>query len=164
MSPLVHLVVMSLFALGQLEAASTDFAIDLHVKLAKQTKKIAGGEITIGSRPKSRAVIEGMAGKDLTVSWSVRNSSKLTMFKDVTVHFFAVKIGKAGQQEVPRLDKNVPAESALSMDFKPKDKSEGELTFAIEKPGTYLLRIETLGAAQGGKIQEYFAALDLVIK
>jgi hypothetical protein len=50
------------------------------------------------------------------------------------------------------------------MDFKPKDKTEGELSFTVEKPGVYLLRLETMGASAGIEGSEYFAALNLVVR
>ena len=65
---------------------------------------------------------------------------------------------------MPKLDKGVIAESALSMDFGPKDKSEGELSFTIDKPGCYLLRLETIGATAGPAGHEDFAALDVEVR
>ena len=50
------------------------------------------------------------------------------------------------------------------MDFEPDDRSHGDTTFQIDTPGTYLLRLETIGAAAGEGGREYFAALDLVVK
>jgi hypothetical protein len=58
----------------------------------------------------------------------------------------------------------VAAESALTMDFNPKDATRGELSFTLERPGFYLLRLETIGAAVGADGQEYFAALDLEVE
>ena len=69
-----------------------------------------------------------------------------------------------GQAALPDLNKDVAAESALTMDFKPKDKTEGELTFTIEAAGNYLLRLETVKTAVGDDGHEHFAALDIVVK
>jgi hypothetical protein len=49
------------------------------------------------------------------------------------------------------------------MDFKPSDRTEGEITLVVAKPGCYLLRVETKGAA-GKDGHEQFAALDLVVR
>ena len=65
---------------------------------------------------------------------------------------------------MPKLNKDVVAETAMTMDFKPKDKAKGEVTVEIDKPGAYLVRIETIGAASGANLHEHFAALDLVIE
>ena len=92
------------------------------------------------------------------------NSDPKAQYKDVTVHFFAVKEEKAGQPDVPKLSKGVAAESALSMDFAPKDKCEGEMNLTIDKAGCYLFRVETIGAARGLEGREYFAALDVQVR
>ena len=50
------------------------------------------------------------------------------------------------------------------MDFGPGDKNEGELSFTLEKPGSYLFRVETIGAAAGPAGHEDFTALDVQAK
>ena len=50
------------------------------------------------------------------------------------------------------------------MDFGPKDKNEGELSFIIDDPGCYLLRLETIGATAGRAGHENFAALDVKVR
>lgn len=140
------------------------FAIDLEAKTPTAGKTAHADVVALGVKPKERGVLEAKAGQRLTVKWTLRNVDPKMTFKDVTVHFFAVKEEKAGQVAVPKLDRDVAAESALSMDFKPKDSNEGELSFTIDKPGVYLLRVETLDAAQGEDGREYFAALDLVVR
>ncbi len=92
----------------------------------------------------------------------MRNTDKATV-KDVLVHCFVVKIDKADQQEVPKLTKGVVVESALTMDFKTQDKTEGEISFTPPNPGRYLLRLELKNAgAKDGR--EPFAALELLIR
>ena len=56
------------------------------------------------------------------------------------------------------------AETALTMDFQPKDQTKGELTFTLDQPGLYLLHLETIGAAVGAEGHEHFAALDLSVQ
>src|SRR5436309_3191821 len=81
--------------------------------------------------------------------------------RNVIVHVVTVKQERLGQLNVPKLDKGVVAESALTIDFNPKESARGRLRFALETPGIYLVRLETIGVA-GAEGQEYFAALDLV--
>jgi hypothetical protein len=158
------LVCAGMFAPTGARAEDLAFAIDLEVKTATASKTAHADVVALGVKPKERGVLEAKAGQRLTVKWTLRNTDPKVTFKDVTVHFFAVKEEKAGQLAVPKLDRDVAAESALSMDFKPKDANEGELSFTIDKPGVYLLRVETLDAAQGEDGREYFAALDLVVR
>ena len=147
-----------------LAARADEFAIDLEARADKASKAAHAEKVALGTTPKQRPVLEARAGQRVTVKWTLSSTDPKTTYKDVTVHFFAVKEEKAGQQTVPRLDKDVAVETALSMDFKPKDSNEGELSFPLDKPGVYLLRVETLDAAQGEDGREYFAALDLVVR
>jgi hypothetical protein len=140
------------------------FTMDLEVCFAKTTKKAQTDKAALGVKPQPRGVLEVEACKPVTVKWTVTNSDKKHTAKNVLIHFFVVKEDKIGQPSVPKLDKDVPVESALTMDFKPKDKTDGELTFEITTPGCYLLRLETIGAAVGVDGHENFAALDLVVK
>jgi hypothetical protein len=145
-------------------ARADNLTIDLKVKAGTTTKK-AESEITaVGVKPKARSVLEATAGKTVSVTYSVTSTANKDTTKDVTVHFFVVKIDKVGQTTVPKLDKDVAAESALTMDFAPKDVAKGEMSLKIEKPGVYLLRVETIGAAVGVDGHEHFAAMDLVVK
>jgi hypothetical protein len=149
---------------GALAVRADEFAIDLEARADKASKAAHAEKVALGTTPKQRPVLEARAGQRVTVKWTLRSTDPKTTYKDVTVHFFAVKEEKAGQQTVPRLDKDVAVETALSMDFKPKDATDGELSFTIDKPGSYLLRLETIGAAVGVEGHEHFAALDLVVR
>ncbi len=144
--------------------AAEPFAIDLEVSSGKASKTAHAESAAPGSKHEERAVLEIAAGQRVTVKWKLSGTDPKATIKDVTVHFFAVKEEKAGQQTVPKLDKGVVAESALSMDFGPKDKNEGELTFTIDKAGCYLLRLETVGATAGPAGHENFAALDVKVR
>src|SRR6266851_3964500 len=157
---------LGLFLLGSsLSRARADHLnIELSVQASTKTKAAEADIAAIGAKPKARGVLEVGSGKTLTVKYFVTSIAKNGMAKDVVIHFFVVKIDKVGQTAVPKLDKDVAAESALTMDFKPKDTAKGEMSFTIEKPGVYLLRLETIGSAQGVDGHEHFAALDLVVK
>jgi hypothetical protein len=137
------------------------FAIDFTVG-AGQARQTAHAESAAPlATPKERGALEVKAGERITVQWKLSGTDPKGVLKDITVHFFAVKEEKAGQRPVPKLDKGVIAESALSMDFGPKDNNEGKLSFSIDQPGCYLLRLETIGASAGPAGHEDFAALDV---
>jgi hypothetical protein len=156
---------LGLVAFGGLIAstatAAEPFAIDLIIRSGKASKTAHAESAAPLARSKERDVLEVKAGERITVQWKLNGTDPKGTLKDVTVHFFAVKEEKVSQQSVPKLDKGVVAESALSMDFGPKDKNEGELNFTIDKPGCYLLRLETIGATAGPVGHEDFAALDV---
>jgi hypothetical protein len=146
------------------QARADGFVIDLEVKAAK-VRKTAHEEMANASRkPSARIALNAKAGDSIMVHWKMSHPGPNDTAKDVLVHFFVVRETQAGQQAVPKLDKGVIVESALTMDFKPRDKTEGDMVFAIPKWGCYLIRLETVGAAHGIDEHEQFAALDLVVQ
>jgi hypothetical protein len=145
-------------------ARADHFSIDLEAKAGDVSKSAKMDTAALGVKPRARGVLEARAGKPITVKWTVASTAKKGEVKDALIHFFVVKEEKAGQVAVPKLDKEVVVENALTMDFKPKDKTEGELTFQIDAPGNYLLRLETKETTSGIDGHEHFAALDVVVK
>src|SRR5205807_9949384 len=136
---------LGLVALGGLivpaGARADHFAIDLEARTAKASRTAHAEKVAVGARPKSRGVLELKAGDRVTVKWKLTSTDPKDVAKDVVVHLFIVKEETAGQQAVPRLDRDVLAETAMTMDFKPKDQAEGELTVPIAKAGCYRLRL-----------------------
>jgi hypothetical protein len=145
-------------------ARAHHFTIDLDVVAGNARKTAHAEEMGLGTKAKVRAVVAIKAGTTIKIKWKLSNSDAKTTYKDVLVHFFVVKVPMLGQAAVPKLDKGVLAESALTMDFKPNDKSEGGLSLMIPEAGSYLLRLETIGAAVGKDGHEHFAALDLDVQ
>jgi len=78
----------------------------------------------------------------------------------VVVHFYIALEKKAGQHDLPDLNQDVFTETAFEMDFKPGGKAGQRSTFRIDKPGVYLVRVETRNTQSD---HEHFAAIDLVI-
>ena len=158
----VYQAVLSLAAVAG-TARADHFAIELEARSGTAAKTAKTETAALAEKPKTRAVLEARTGKPITVKWTVTSTAKDGMVKDALIHFFVVKEEKVGQVALPKLDKQVTVESALTMDFKPKDKTEAELSFTIDTPGSYLLRLETRDSA-GTEGHEHYAALDLVVK
>jgi len=156
----------TLFLLTAWAPAQADhFTIDLEVKAPKESRTVHAETLGLGIKTKPRAMLEIQAGDKITIKWTLASSGK-DVVKDVQVQFYAVKIPKPGDPPPPpaEFDKDAIAQTALTMDFKPKDKTEGELSLQVDKPGTYLLRLETKGAAVGMDDHEHFATLDVVAR
>jgi hypothetical protein len=149
--------------LSSIHAEAGPFAIDLEVRAAKASATAHAEAADRRSKPKARGVLEAKAGQQIAVRWKLRRTAK-DVVKDVVVHFYVAREERVGQQTVPDLSKDVAVESALSLDFKPQGTAQGKLSFAIEKPGCYLLRLETIGAAVTLDGHEYYAAVDVVIR
>ncbi len=143
--------------------ADEPFIINLTVSAGKASKTVHGEAVSRLTTPKEREVLTIKAGQRVTVQWKfVYNDPKETL-KEVTIHFYAARAEKTSQASLPKLDRTVLAETALNMDFTPKETNEGELHFAIDKPGLYLLRVETIGGIAGVGGHEQFAALDVKV-
>jgi hypothetical protein len=145
-------------------ARADHFAIDLKVQVGKMCKTAHAEIMALGVKPKKRGTLTVHADALLTVAWTLRSTATKATVKNVLVHFFVVKEPQAGQSTVPKLNKDVVVESALTLDFQPADKARGELHFTIAQPGNYLVRLETIGAAVGRDAYEHFAALDVLVR
>src|SRR5438270_1441916 len=130
-------IVEGLFLSAAAQAES--FTIDLKVQSGKESRTAHAEPIAIGAVPKVRQVLETKVGAAIKVAWTLTNTSPKTEMKNVLVHFFTVKEEMLGQRAVPKLTKDVSAESALTMDFGPGEKAKGTLTFTIDRPGFYLV-------------------------
>ena len=161
---------LTLAALGGLLAPAAPpaepFAIDFEVHCGKASRTAHAESAAppgLDAKPAERGLLEVKAGDRVTVRWKMSSTDPKAKTEDVTVHFFAAKEEQAGAA-VRKLDKGVTAESALTMDFGPGDTNAGELSFTLDKPGFYLFRVETIGAAAGPAGHEDFAALDVRAK
>jgi hypothetical protein len=144
------------------QARADGFAIDLEVKATKLGKTAHEEMANFGGPPKERLALNAREGELITVHWTLSHPGQNDTAKDVVIHFFVVREAQAGQRVVPKLDKDVIVEGALTMDFKPRDRTEGDLVFVIPTRGCYLIRLENIGAAHGIEEHEQFADLDLV--
>lgn len=152
----------ALFALALLAALlpstvrADPFTIDLVARTAKTPKGVAAGT-------SPRAILNADRAAPITVQWTVRNPDPAVTAKDVLVHVFVVRQARPDQPGVPKLTGDVAVESALTMDFRPRDQAEGTFTCTIPQAGCYLVRVELKGAAAQGE-REPFAALDLLVR
>ena len=146
-------------------AQADHFTIDLEIKAPKANKTVHAEMLGLGVKTKPRVVLEIQAGDKITIKWALASAAK-DVIKDVQIQFYAVKIPKPGDPPPPPrdFDKDAILQTALTMDFKPKDKTEGELSLQMDKPGSYLLRLETKGAAVGPNDHEHFATLDVIAR
>ena len=145
-------------------ARADHFAIDLKVQVGKASQSATADVAAVGRKPKPRPVFPFKAGESVTVRWELRSTAAKETVKDVVVHLVVVKEDQVGSAAPSKREQDVVVETALNMDFKPKDKAQGELSFVIPRAGNYLLRLETRGAAVGADGHEHFAAIDLVVK
>jgi hypothetical protein len=109
-----------------------------------------------------RPVIKAKVGEAIRVQWMFTNVYPHKTLENVVVHFFVAREEKAGQKDLPDLTGDaVVVESAFEMDFKPGSKAGQKHTLRLDRPGAYLVRVES---RQTGSDHEHFAAIDLVIE
>jgi hypothetical protein len=110
-----------------------------------------------------RPVLKVKAGKPIKIQWMFTNTYPNKTLENVVIHFYVAREEKAGQHPTPDLsvEDNVVFESAIEMDFKPGAKAGARTTLKIDKPGAYLVRIES---RQTNSDHEHFAAVDLVVE
>jgi hypothetical protein len=145
-------------------AGASDFEIRASIKSdGRETQTERTNQSPSQNRTLPRPVMEVDRNTAVLFSWHAENTGKSETFEDVLVHFFVVEEKKTGQIQVPKLSAGVVYEGALTMDFRPRDKANWQMTLKIPDAGSYLVRVETIGMpAKHG--HEHFAAMDLVVK
>jgi hypothetical protein len=110
-----------------------------------------------------RPILKVKAGKPIKIQWMFTNLYPHKTLENVVVHFYIAKEKKVGQAGTPDLsvEDDVVFESAIEMDFKPGAKAGARNSLKIDKPGAYLVRIES---RQTNSDHEHFAAVDLVVE
>jgi hypothetical protein len=145
-------------------AAASDFEIRVSVKSeGRETRTERTDESPSRGRSQPRPLMEVGRNATVVLSWRAENTGKAETFEDVLVHFFVVEERKAGQAAIPKLSAGVVYEGALTMDFRPHEKADWQMTLKIPDAGSYLVRVETIGL-ESKHGHEHFAALDLVVR
>lgn len=136
--------------------------ITLEVTAPKEKESAFMDQTPPASGKNPRPVVHARVGEPIRVQWLMTNVYPNKVLKDVVVHFFVARQEKAGQKDLPDISgPDVVQESAFDMDFRPGGHAGGRMTFRIDAPGTYLIRVETKNTQSD---HEHFSAVDLVIK
>jgi hypothetical protein len=136
------------------------FSVELLARVDNQQQTVRGDATAVSAGGSTRPVLTGKSKSTLRVRWTIVNEGKTASIPDVTVHFVLDKENTIGQREVPKPGPDVVYESALMMDFAPQAKSSADFVIEVPEPGSYLLRLETIGAAKTHG-HEHVAAMDL---
>lgn len=107
-----------------------------------------------------RPVLKAKVNEPIRINFLLTNVYPHKTLENVVVHFFVAPEQKTGQHELPDLNQEVFTETAFEMDFKPGGKAGQRMTIRIDKPGVYLVRVETRNTQSD---HEHFAAVDLVV-
>jgi hypothetical protein len=144
MSPL-HCVRAAALAAGVLlgrclGAGANDFTINLKVQSGGREQTAMSGQAA--APPTFTAKVK----EPVLVQWSAVNGASGTPLSDITLHVFMDR--GDSRATAPKPGPKALYESALIQDFEAGGKSSGEFRMPITEPGTYLVRVETIGAAK----------------
>ena len=137
--------------------------ISLDVTTSSDQKTAFVDQTPPASGKNPRPVIKAKVGEKIKVQYLFTNVYPNKTIENVVVHFFIARQEKVGQKELPDLnnEEGLVLETAFDMDFKPGAKAGARTSVRIDKPGVYLVRIET---RQTQSDHEHFAAIDLVVE
>jgi hypothetical protein len=122
-------------------ATSGEFTINLKLQAGQREQTAVSG------KPASaRPVFPAKVKEVVSVQWSAVNGALGAILSDVTFHVFMDR-GSASA-DAPKPGPNALYESAVILDFKPGSKSSGEFRMLMPESGTYLVRVETIGATK----------------
>jgi hypothetical protein len=121
-------------------AGANDFTISLKVQSGGREQSIISGQ------PAVPATFTVKPKQLVWVQWTVANGATGAPLSDITLHVFMDR-GDA-RAAAPKPGPKALYESALIQDFEAGVKSSGEFRMPIAEAGTYLLRVETIGAAK----------------
>ena len=118
-------------------AAEDLFIMELSARGDARQQTAHGQPVSSLATRSPHPVLAVKSGTRLRIQWSIVNQEKTGTIPDVTVHLL-----------LDRDQKDAAYESALVMDFAAQAKSSADFTIEAPAPGTYLLRLETIGAAK----------------
>ncbi len=154
---------MVLTAVGSREARGEHAVIDLRLTGPDdQAQALVDQEPPAGGvNPHPKLTVN--AGDPLSLQFILTNVYPHGFIKDVKVRYFVVGVEKFGEKTVPDLEGNpgLVALGEVTLNFKPKCRVGSRFGFRIDKPGLYLVRVETLNTKSD---HEHFVAVDLVVK
>jgi hypothetical protein len=145
--------------IGSVQAEHAKITLDVESGGRKTTAFVDQTPPASGKNP--RPVFKVKAGETIKIQWMFQNTYPNKTIKDVVVHFFIAPESKVGQNDVVVPGDDVIFESAFDMDFKPGAHAGGRQTLTVSRPGTYLIRVESL---QTQSDHEHFSAVDLVVE
>jgi hypothetical protein len=110
-----------------------------------------------------RPVAHAQVGETIQIEWVMRSEYPHGVMKQVTVHFFVVPEEAIAQKAVPEAKVPRLAESEFVIDYRPDYAAKGSVLLHIERPGLYLVRLESENTLKEHN-HEHFSAIDLEVK
>lgn len=107
-----------------------------------------------------RPLFKAQAGQPLVLQFVLTNRYPHGEKKAVRVRYFIVREARVRQKNVPDV-RDAVTTGCFTLDMKPKARVGARVSCSIQKPGLYLLRVQTENTDSD---HEHFSAIDLEIK
>ena len=154
------LVTIGLVAVpGLARGEHAKITLDVTSRAGTQTTHVDQTPPASGKNP--RPVVKARVGEPIKLRYVLTNAYPHKTLEKVVVHFFVARQEKVGQKDLPEIDDDVVLEAAFDIDLKPGAKVGQRNTIRIDRPGVYLVRVET---RQTESDHEHFSAIDLVVE
>jgi hypothetical protein len=141
-------------------ARAEHFEIELTIKAAHDQATAHSDTDPPPQGVNPRPVCHAKAGEELTLQFMFSSNFPHGTKKGVGVRYYVAPEKAAGNKSPPDMDQPPVTDGSFTMDFKPDGRVGLRQRLKIDRPGAYLVRVESL---QSDSDHEHFAALDLVI-
>ena len=156
-----RLGILPILALAVLPARAEHFDIMLSVQQGNGRVEAYADHTPPEGGVNERPVLHAEAGQSIVLQFFMSDVNPHEVLDEVTVRYFIVPELAAGQKNVPPTNEEAVVKGEFLLDFAP-DKQVGlRQVFRIEKPGTYLLRIESDNSHSD---HEHFSAVDIEVE
>ena len=153
-------IIMLLLLLPASAARAEHFAITLSIQAERDRAEAHSDTDPPPQGLNPRPVCHARAGEELTFQFILTSNFPHGTKKGVTIRYFIAPRKRAGTNTSPRIDEAV-SEGTFVMDFKPDGRVGIRQRLRIERPGAYLVRVQS---EHSDSDHEHFAALDLLIE
>lgn len=156
---IILLAVISVIVWSRAES----FVVTLELQGAHGKQSVTNAIAASRTANKPRAKFKAQVNESLKVLYRIGHNSP-TPIEDVLVHLYVAPEEQLNQMRPPNLKSElVILESALVMDFKTNHIAQGTFSFKVNRPGIFLVRVESLDS-ENTLLDESFAAIDLEIQ
>lgn len=108
-----------------------------------------------------RPVLKAHAGDTLTVQFIMTNVFPHRSIQGAGIRYSVARENEVGQKKLPDGGAGRVAEGTFSLDLKPQARIGARFRLAIDQPGAYLLRVESIRTQSN---HEHFSAIDIDVE
>ena len=142
-------------------ARAEHFEIELTVKAARDQATAHSDTDPPPQGVNPRPACHAKRGEELTLQFMFSSNFPHGTKKGVGVRYYVTPEKSAGNKSPPDMNQAPVTDGSFTMDFKPDGRVGLRQRLTIDRPGAYLVRVESI---QSDSDHEHFAALDLVVE